>query len=54
MVLFAQNDRGFDLVNGEVSAAPNYIAVASALEPGFRSGATFCLARTTRGLDLLE
>jgi hypothetical protein len=54
MVLLAQHDRGFDLVYGEVPAAPDYVAVASALETGLRRGTAFGLARATRGLDLLE
>ena len=54
MVLLAQHYRGFDLVDGEVPAAPDHIAVASALEADFRRGTAFGLARATRGLDLLE
>src|SRR6185295_11947470 len=54
MVLLTQHDRGFDLVYGEVPAAPDHVAVASALEAGFRRGTAFGLARAARGLDLLE
>ena len=54
MVLLAQHDRGFDLVDGEVPAAPDHVAVASALEARLRSGTAFGLAFATRGVDLLE
>jgi hypothetical protein len=54
MVLLAQHDRGFDLVYGEVPAAPDHVAVASALEAGLHRGTAFGLARATRALDLLK
>jgi hypothetical protein len=54
MVFLAQHDRGFDLVDGEGPAAPDYVAVASALEAGLCRGTAFGLACATRSLDLLE
>jgi hypothetical protein len=54
MVFLAQHHRNFDLVDGEVPAAPDYIAVASALEPSLCRGPAFSLARAARSLDLLE
>src|SRR6478609_761814 len=54
MVFLTQHHRGFDLVDSEVPAAPDYVAVASALEAGLCSGAAFGLACATRSLDLLE
>jgi hypothetical protein len=54
MVFLAHHDRGLDLVDGEVPAAPDHVAVASPLEAGLRRGTAFSLSRATRGLDLLE
>jgi hypothetical protein len=54
MVFLAEHNRGFDLVDGEVPAAPDYVAVASTLEPGLCRGTAFGLACATRSLDLLE
>jgi hypothetical protein len=54
MVLLAQHHRGFDLIYGEVPAAPDHVAVAPALEAGLRRDTAFGLARATRGLDLLK
>jgi hypothetical protein len=44
MVLLAQHDRRFDLVDGEVPAAPDHVAVASAFEASLRRGTAFGLA----------
>ena len=54
MVLLAQHYRGFDLVYGEVPAAPDHVAIASALEAVFSRRTAFRLACAARGLDLLE
>src|SRR5262245_37005469 len=54
MVLLAQQHRGFNLVDGEVTAAPDDVTVASAFEAGLHRGTAFGLACATRSLDLLE
>jgi hypothetical protein len=54
MVLLAQHHRGLDLVNAEVPAAPNHVAVASTLEASLCPGTAFGLACATRSLDLFE
>src|SRR5262245_60877914 len=54
MVFLAQHDCRFDLVDSEISTAPDHVSVASSLEACLGRGTAFGLARATRSLDLLE
>ena len=54
MVLRAEHDCCFDLIDRQVPASPDHIAVAPALEAGLNRGTAFRRGRAAGGLDLFE